>query len=70
MLIREEIEMVHQGAGHEEGHKPLKGKAKQFFEFLQSLHSQKGMETRRPIAKAPRAVLPSLTFFSRHTMLV
>lgn len=37
MLIREEIEMIHQGAGHKEGHGPLERQSKTILlEFLQS----------------------------------
>lgn len=75
VLVREEIEVVHQGAGHEERQHALergekKGK-KAFFKLPKSTpqENNSSLEVSALICRSGTVAQP-LTFFSRHTMLV
>lgn len=75
VLVREEIEMVHQGAGHEERQHALeRGKKKERKPFSSSPNPHRrqnnsSLEVSALICRSGTVAQP-LTFFSRHTMLV
>lgn len=70
VLVREEIEVVHQGAGHKERQGPLE-RRKPFFELPKSTpRTEVPRDLQANGTRSPEPLLPGLTFFSRHTMLV